>query len=168
MEYALAKAEKQEPQAGFTTEQRIRLSREPEAKLFDLDYADHIALLSGTIENPQAQLTVTANTAKEVGLLVNTDKTEAFTNQEHVTQSLTLHGKEIKWVKNFRLTDKIDRDRHRHPQRTSLGCLLERRVQIEKHTTEAQDQHLQSISFSGSSIRVRKLDYDNQNRKQLA
>ncbi len=67
------------------------------------------------------------------------------------------------------LTDRIDRDRHQHPQRTSLGCLFEneRRVQIKEHTTEAQDQHLQSIGFGGSSVRLRKFDFDNQNRKQL-
>ena len=51
--------------------------------IFDLDFADDIALLERLLELAQSQLTLTARLAAEVGLQVNIKKTEAYTNQQH-------------------------------------------------------------------------------------
>ena len=76
IDFILKRAEQQLPHAGFTTHLR-ESSREPEVKLFDLDFADDIALLSGSFSDAQSQLSITSNLGKEIGLLKKTSKTEA-------------------------------------------------------------------------------------------
>jgi hypothetical protein len=92
---------------GFLT--HLRESRRFPAKaIFDLDFADDIALCEGILERAQTQLDQTAKQAKLVGLEVNIKKTEAFTNQDiiHRNQSkpknLELEGQRIEWVNNFK------------------------------------------------------------------
>ncbi|CAM4364063.1 unnamed protein product [Leuciscus chuanchicus] len=85
--------------------------------LFDLDFADDIALLEGgdnnkqqNLEKSQAQLQTTAKWAKRVGLEVNIKKTEAFSNQElagpempiNLHQFIELDGLKIEWTKDFK------------------------------------------------------------------
>ncbi len=77
-------------------------SRNPQQSIFDLDFADDIALLEGDLEKAKQQLKITANIAREVGLEVNIKKTEAFTNQEHPSDHIELDGQHIEWVTNFK------------------------------------------------------------------
>ena len=116
MDYILKNAE-QEHRAnsgeGFVTKPKrsARLnSRETTTSLNDLDFADDIALLEGSLDRAQQQLSITAKKAREVGLEVNVQKTEAFSNQEHASANEAIHtheyieldGQRIEWVKNFK------------------------------------------------------------------
>ena len=116
MDYILKNAE-QEHRAnsgeGFVTKLKrsARLnSRETTTSLNDLDFADDIALLEGSLDRAQQQLSITAKKAREVGLEVNVQKTEAFSNQEHASANEAIHtheyieldGQRIEWVKNFK------------------------------------------------------------------
>ncbi|GAA6087627.1 uncharacterized protein LOC103374843 [Tachysurus ichikawai] len=66
---------------GFVTQPR-QLRRELAIAIFDLDFADDLALLEGNLERAQSQLNETAKQAEQVGLMVIVKKTEAFTNQD--------------------------------------------------------------------------------------
>ncbi len=77
MDYILKNAEllhKANGRVGFVTNKR-QSSRHPETSIFDLDFADDIALLESIIENAQAQLDITAKLARTVGLEINIKKT---------------------------------------------------------------------------------------------
>ncbi|CAM4681115.1 unnamed protein product [Leuciscus chuanchicus] len=91
--------------------------RQLSTSLFDLDFADDIALLEGgdnnkqqNLEKSQAQLQTTAKWAKRVGLEVNIKKTQAFSNQElagpempnNLHQFIELDGLKIEWTKDFK------------------------------------------------------------------
>ena len=116
MDYILRNAE-QEHRAnggeGFVTKPRRSArenSRETSSSINDLDFVDDIALLEGSIARAQQQLSITAKMAREVGLEVNVQKTEAFSNREHASANEAIHtheyieldGKQIDWVNNFK------------------------------------------------------------------
>ena len=65
-------------------------TRETSSSIFDLDFADDIALLEGSLERAQQQLFITAKNAREVGLEVNIQKTEALSNQKHANPNRAL------------------------------------------------------------------------------
>ena len=48
------------------------------------------------------QLITTAKWAKEVGLQVNTSKTQVLTNQNTDNKSIQLNGQIIQWVNDFK------------------------------------------------------------------
>ncbi len=86
--------------AGFVTHLR-NCEREPAISLYDLDFADDIALLEGSHSACQAQLTTVSKRANQVGLVVNHKKTEVMTNQPQ-TAKILLDGHEIETVDNFK------------------------------------------------------------------
>ncbi|XP_068689925.1 uncharacterized protein [Montipora foliosa] len=70
-----------------------RRSRRYLAKVLnDLDFADDIALLESTVPLAQTQLTRTASTAKDLGLIMNVPKTEYMTANCHPTPPLQVYG----------------------------------------------------------------------------
>ncbi|GAA6108779.1 uncharacterized protein LOC103374843 [Tachysurus ichikawai] len=85
---------------GFVT-QPTQCRRELAIAIFDLDFADDLALLEGNLERAQSQLNKTAKQAEQVGLMVNVKKTEAFTNQDK-SKNLKLDSQRIEWVNNFK------------------------------------------------------------------
>jgi sorting nexin-29 len=120
IDYVLKNAEKEYAEttgsSGFTTQPR-ESARRPETALFDLDFADDIALLEGgkkdsqgILERVQLQATITAKWARRVGLEINIKKTEVFSNQEHNSldkpisshQYIELDGQRLEWCKNFK------------------------------------------------------------------
>ena len=62
---------------GFVTHPR-RSRRDPAKILNDLDFADDIALLSGSKKDTQQQVKSHIEAAKEVGLLINIGKTRGY------------------------------------------------------------------------------------------
>ena len=112
-------------------------------KLFDLDFADDIALLSDSFKIAQAQPSTTAKLAKEVGLEINIKKTEAFSNKEHAgnRRGTNRLGQtfQVSWF-----DDRHDRIRYQDAQRTSLGRVLENEecISIQEHPTQTQNKHL--------------------------
>ena len=113
LDYVLNEAEKEYAEEtgshGFTTKLRNG-PRSPAEALFDLAFADDIALLEGNLERAQTQLTILAKWAKRVGLEVNIKKTEAFSNIIHNSHNepidshryKELEGQTIEWSKNFK------------------------------------------------------------------
>lgn len=100
IDFVLSRAEQEHAEKtgshGFTMQER-QSSRHPAKALFDLDFADDIALLEGgsnntqrNIENSQAQLITTAKWARRVGLEVNIKKTEAFSTNEHASHNMPI------------------------------------------------------------------------------
>jgi len=49
-------------------------------------------LLEGSLARAQQQLSITAKKAREVGLEVNVQKTEAFSNREHASANEAIHA----------------------------------------------------------------------------
>jgi hypothetical protein len=68
----------------------------------DLDYADDIALLKETIDNANEQLQRLSDAVAEVGLEINNEKTEYMSYNIQPGQNITLNGKNINEVKNFK------------------------------------------------------------------
>jgi hypothetical protein len=82
-----------------------RSRRVPSRKLGDLGFADDIALLENKISTSNRQLETVARNAKQVGLHINTEKTEYMTlNQpkEEQEQQLMLDNTELKRVNDFK------------------------------------------------------------------
>ena len=89
---------------GFMIQKRLS-RRHPAKYVTDLDLADDIALLSGTMANAQTLLTAVEENAAAVGLHINMKKTEYirigdFSNDNHPT--LRVSGGEIAEVTDFR------------------------------------------------------------------
>ncbi|GAA6097691.1 uncharacterized protein LOC118408508 [Tachysurus ichikawai] len=83
---------------GFVTQPR-QCRRELAIAIFDLDFADDLALLEGNLERAQSQLNETAKQAEQVGLMANVKKTEAFTNQDK-SKNLKLGSQRIDLLEN--------------------------------------------------------------------
>ena len=87
---------------GFIYKER-ESTRHPAKKISDLDYADDIALLETCIEHAKEQLAKLSEAAREVGLEINTDKTEYMTfNIPPEGPQLTLNGNVINRVDDFK------------------------------------------------------------------
>jgi hypothetical protein len=85
----------------FITNNR-QSSRQPATTIHDLDFADDIALLESSFERAQMQLIQTTKQAHEVGLQINTKKTQALTNQNTNNRAIQINGQDIEWVDNFK------------------------------------------------------------------
>ena len=70
-------------------------------QLEDLDFADYLALLASNHRNMQEKSDRLVKYAKQVGLYVNTDKTEAMNISNQPNQTLVMEGKEIQFVEKF-------------------------------------------------------------------
>ena len=83
LDYAMRKAMNNAEHLGFTLEQRQR-KRYPARTLTDTDFADDIALLSDNIADAEVLLHKVESAAKEIGLTINSQKTEymSFNNPQ--------------------------------------------------------------------------------------
>lgn len=87
---------------GFITHLR-KSSRHPATSIFDLDFADDIALLSSSASDCQKQLLSQKKHANNVGLKINFKKTEIMTNQTSETPKFLLEDdQELDIVDNFK------------------------------------------------------------------
>ena len=98
MDYIMKKSEKE---FGFTTHLRT-CRRNPDKKLNDLDFADDIALLEGSLSAAQKQLEETSKNAKEVGLDINIGKTKLMIFNSDQNQKISLNGETIETVSDFK------------------------------------------------------------------
>ena len=79
LDFAMRQAiDGKESELGFTLEKR-RCSRQPAVAIADLDFADDIALLAEGIDEAQQLLARVEHEANNVGLYLNSDKTEVMT-----------------------------------------------------------------------------------------
>ena len=100
VDYLLKKATS-DLDSGVVTHPR-RSRRHPAVVLNDLDFADDIALLETTIPRAQAQLTETAEAAKDLGLFISVSKTEYMTANCNPHPTLQVYGDSINHVTDFR------------------------------------------------------------------
>lgn len=75
LDYALRISVDEHPNLGFTLT-KARSTRHPAKTITDVDYADDIALLSDTIQEASELLHRVEKAAREIGLYINSDKTE--------------------------------------------------------------------------------------------
>ena len=122
---------------GFVTHPR-RSRRDPAKILNDLDFADDIALLSGSKKDAQLQVRSHSEAAKEVGLLINIGKTEVMTPAS-CKDGLMLDGEEIKRVDDFRYLGSMmaSSESDIKDQSSSMGYLLETKqdMEVKPHTS---------------------------------
>ena len=85
---------------GFIT-RKSQSRRIAEKKVGDLEYADDIGLLENTTENAQKQLDALSDVAKEVGLLINIDKTKVLAKNINPTPEIMLDGTVLEVVNDF-------------------------------------------------------------------
>ena len=100
VDYLLKKATSDLDSGAVTHPRRSR--RYPVKVLYDLDFADDIALLESTIPRSQAQLTSTASAEKDLGLIISVPKTEYMTVNCHPHPTLQVYGESINHVTDFR------------------------------------------------------------------
>ena len=86
---------------GFVTKPR-RSRRQPEERLGDLEFADDISLLEHTQAGAQEQVNSLSNTAKEVGLVINDDKTKFIATNIPENPTLELEGLSLERVEDFK------------------------------------------------------------------
>ena len=99
LDYVLRTSLDKHTNLGFTLTKRLS-SRHPAVKLTDVDYADDLAVTADTISNATTLLHQLEDAAKDVGLYVNSSKTEHISfNQQGTIQ--TTSGETIKSVESF-------------------------------------------------------------------
>ena len=86
---------------GFVTKPR-RSRRQPEERLGDLEFADDISLLEHTQTGAQEQVNSLSSTAKEVGLVINDDKTKFIAINIPENPTLELEGLSLERVEDFK------------------------------------------------------------------
>ena len=84
---------------GFITQKR-QSRRHPEKRVGDLEYADDIALLENTIPDAQKQLDAVSSVAKEVGLVINIEKTKVLAKGINQPE-IMLDGNTLEVVEDF-------------------------------------------------------------------
>ena len=112
IDYFIRTAIKDADHVGLTINDR-QSSRHPAAYLTDTDFADEIALLSNTIEDAQKLLTLVVDTARQIGLNINEEKTEYMTYNIQENNHLTANGKVIKEVQDFKYLGSWIDDSHK-------------------------------------------------------
>ena len=87
---------------GFTlTERKSR--RYPAEQITDTDYADDIVVTSNTLKDANTLLLKIESAAKEIGLCINTDKTEYInSNQNNNIHMKSICGSVINQVDDFK------------------------------------------------------------------
>ena len=87
---------------GFTlTERKSR--RYPAEQITDTDYADDIVVTSNTLKDANTLLLKIESAAKEIGLCINTDKTEYInSNQNNNMHMKSICGSVINQVDDFK------------------------------------------------------------------
>ena len=70
-------------------------------KVGDLEYAEDIGLLGNATENTEKQLDALSDVAKEVGLLINIDKTKVQAKNINPTPEIMLDGTVLEVVDDF-------------------------------------------------------------------
>ena len=87
---------------GFTLSER-NSRRYPAIKMTDVDYADDLAIVTDKTSEATIILHKIENTAKEIGLNINSSKTEFISiNQGENEKMKSLNGKDIKKVSDFK------------------------------------------------------------------
>ena len=100
LDYALREATR-DPEIGFMTEKR-QSSRQPAVYITDADFADDLALLSNYIEQAQLFLLRLEVAGESIGLHVNHTKTEYMLYNQAEAELVTLDGKKLKQVEDFK------------------------------------------------------------------
>jgi len=101
IDYVMDTATKVANHLGLTINDR-QSRRHPATYLIDTDFADDIAHLSNTIEDTQKLLTLVVDTARQIGLNINEDKTECITYNIQENNHLTANSKVINKVQDFK------------------------------------------------------------------
>ena len=86
---------------GFTLSQR-RSSRHPAIHITDIDYADDIAVTADTIKDAEKMLHQIEEAAEDIGLKINSDKTEYMSLNSKSDNMISRNGNSIKNVDNFK------------------------------------------------------------------
>ena len=100
LDYALREATR-DTEIGFMTEKR-QSSRQPAVYITDTDFADDLALLSNYIEQAQLFLLRLEVAGESIGLYVNYTKTEYMLYNQAEAELVTLDGKKLKQVEDFK------------------------------------------------------------------
>ena len=70
-------------------------------KLEDLEFADDLALLSHRLQDMQDKITALSNTAKQVGLKINKEKTKLMRTNNEQEAPITIEGSEIEDINEY-------------------------------------------------------------------
>ena len=103
---------------GFTTHKQ-QSSRIPEKRVSDLEYADNISLLENDKDKAQKQLDTLYSVAKEVGLVINADKTKVLSKTIEPKPEIKLDETVLEMVDDFQylsawVNDTMKDFKHRH------------------------------------------------------
>ena len=105
--------------------------------LNDLDFADDIALLESSISRAQVQLTKTAESAADLGLVISAPKTEYMTVNCNPQPALQVYGDPINHVSDFRYLGSMVASGSSDLKKakvTCLVCILEAGTTLEEST----------------------------------
>ena len=85
---------------GFTTHKR-QSSRIPEKRFSEFEYVDDIGLLENDKDKAQKQLDALSSVAKEVGLVINADKTKVLSENIEPKPEIKLDETVLEMVDDF-------------------------------------------------------------------
>ena len=113
-----------------------RSSRHPARHLTDTDFADDLALISGTLANAQSLLTSLEKAANCVGLYLNESKSEYLNHCQVIDPDFsmkTLNGRELKCVQDYKYllnvwTSSLDDKIKINTFKTMIGPTLRREI----------------------------------------
>ena len=86
LDYVLRKALDENPELGFTLQQQ-RSRRHPAINITDIDYADDLAISTDTIEDAMKLLHKIEEVASQIGLYINTKKTDSTNTTHNIVSS---------------------------------------------------------------------------------
>ena len=104
VDYILRMSVDQIPDKGLEVQPR-RSSRYPARHLTDADFADDLALISGSLANAQSLLSSLEKAANCVGLYLNESKTEYLNHCQIIDSDFsikTINGRELKCVQDYK------------------------------------------------------------------
>ena len=104
VDYILRMSVDQIPDKGLEAQPR-RSSRYPARHLTDADFADDLALISGSLANAQSLLSSLEKAANCVGLYLNESKTEYLNHCQIIDSDFsikTINGRELKCVQDYK------------------------------------------------------------------
>ena len=121
----------------FSTRPR-RSRRNQEVNARDFDFADNICQVYNRIIGTQHQLDRLTNTACEVGLTINTEKTEYVAiNVTNSEANITSNNVPIKRVQDCKyLLDRFDGDRCKDQEGNGMGSILGARANVEVQSSD--------------------------------
>ncbi|XP_030837131.1 uncharacterized protein LOC115922362 [Strongylocentrotus purpuratus] len=147
LDYALRMATEGFEDLGFTLQER-KSSRYPAEMITDTDFADDIALISDNLEKAQKLLEQVESAASQVGLQINSTKTEFMMYNLREGDICTADRTKLKQVQDFQyLGSWVDQSKQDLIIRKAKARLRDRRLRFSGHCWRSKSEIISQMLF---------------------